>query len=111
MRRTLTQDYTMNGQDYRQDDKVVLYYYSANRDEAVFPDPQRFDITRSPNPQIGFGGPGPHVPLGAHLARRELTVMPREMLTRVPRHHRGRAGPAAVDFVNGIKHLPCQFGG
>ena len=72
MRRTLTEDYSMNGQDYRKGDKVVLFYNSANRDEDVFPDPERFDITRSPNPHVGFGGPGPHYCLGAHLARREL---------------------------------------
>jgi cytochrome P450 len=56
MRRSLTRDYTMNGQDYREGDKAVLFYYSANRDEAVFRDPERFDITRSPNPHVGFGG-------------------------------------------------------
>ena len=58
MRRTVTRDHTMNGQDYREGDKVVLFYWSANRDETVFADPDRFDITRSPNPHLGFGGPG-----------------------------------------------------
>ena len=111
MRRTLTQDYTMNGQDYRQDDKVVLYYYSANRDEAVFPDPERFDITRSPNPQIGFGAPGRHFCLGAHLARRELRMMLRELLTRVPDLTAGEPDRLLSSFVNGIKHLPCDFSG
>ena len=109
MRRTLTQDYTMRGQDYRKDDKVVLYYYSANRDEAVFGDPERFDITRSPNPQIGFGAPGRHFCLGAHLARRELTVMLRELLTRVPDITAGEPDRLLSSFVNGIKRLPCQF--
>jgi Cytochrome P450 len=70
MRRTLTRDYTMNGHEYREGDKTVLFYYSANRDEAVFADADRFDITRSPNPHVGFGAPGPHYCLGAHLARR-----------------------------------------
>ena len=111
MRRTLTRDYTMNGQDYRKDDKVVLYYYSANRDEAVFPDPERFDVTRSPNPQIGFGAPGRHFCLGAHLARRELTVMLRELLTRVPDITAGEPDRLLSSFVNGIKRLPCDFGG
>jgi methyl-branched lipid omega-hydroxylase len=109
MRRTLTQDYTMNGQDYRKDDKVVLYYNSANRDEAVFPDPERFDITRSPNPHVGFGGPGPHYCLGAHLARRELRVMLRELLTRVPDITAGEPDRLLSSFINGIKHLPCDF--
>jgi methyl-branched lipid omega-hydroxylase len=109
MRRTLTRDYTMNGQDYREGDKVVLFYYAANRDEAVFADPERFDITRSPNPHLGFGGAGPHFCLGAHLARRELTVMLRELLTRVPDITAGQPDRLLSSFVNGVKRLPCQF--
>jgi cytochrome P450 len=109
MRRTLTRDYAMNGQNYRKDDKVVLYYNSANRDEAVFPDPERFDIARSPNPHVGFGGPGPHYCLGAHLARRELRVMLRELLTRVPDITAGEPDRLLSSFINGIKHLPCDF--
>ena len=111
MRRTLTCDYTMNGQDYREGDKTVLFYSAANRDEAVFADPERFDITRSPNPHVGFGGAGPHYCLGAHLARRELTVMLRELLTRVPDITAGEPDRLLSSFINGIKHLPCQFGG
>ncbi len=111
MRRTLTRDYVMNGQAYRKDDKVVLFYYSANRDEAVFADPERFDITRSPNPHVGFGGAGPHYCLGTHLARRELTVGLRELLTRVPDITAGQPDRLLSSFINGIKHLPCEFGG
>jgi methyl-branched lipid omega-hydroxylase len=111
MRRTLTRDYTMNGQDYRKGDKVVLFYYSADRDETVFPDPDRFDITRWPNPHVGFGGPGPHYCLGAHLARREIRVMLRELLTRVPDITAGEPDRLLSSFINGIKHLPCTFGG
>jgi methyl-branched lipid omega-hydroxylase len=109
MRRTLTRDYTMNGHDYRDGDKVVLYYCSANRDEAVFADPDRFDITRSPNPHIGYGGAGPHFCLGAHLARREITVMLRELLTRMPDIVAGEPDRLLSNFVNGIKRLPCEF--
>jgi methyl-branched lipid omega-hydroxylase len=109
MRRTLTRDYTMNGHDYRQDDKVVLFYYSANRDAAVFAEPDRFDITRSPNPHVGFGAPGPHYCLGAHLARRELTVMLRELMTRVPGITAGEPDRLLSSFINGIKRLPCDF--
>ena len=109
MRRTLTRDYIMNGHEYREGDKTVLFYYSANRDEAVFADPDRFDITRSPNPHVGFGAPGPHYCLGAHLARRELTVMLRELLTRVPDITAGEPDRLLSSFINGIKHLPCQF--
>jgi methyl-branched lipid omega-hydroxylase len=109
MRRSLTRDYTLNGQDYREGDKVVLFYYSANRDEAVFADPDRFDITRAPNPHVGFGAPGPHFCLGAHLARREIGVMLRELLTRVPDITAGEPDRLLSSFINGIKRLPCQF--
>ncbi|HJY93654.1 MAG TPA: cytochrome P450, partial [Streptosporangiaceae bacterium] len=109
MRRTLTRDYTMNGHEYREGDKTVLFYYSANRDDAVFSDPDRFDITRSPNPHVGFGAPGPHYCLGAHLARRELTVMLRELMTRVPGITAGEPDRLLSSFINGIKRLPCEF--
>jgi methyl-branched lipid omega-hydroxylase len=110
MRRTVTQDYSMNGQDYQTGDKVVLYYYSANRDEAVFDEPDRFDIRRSPNPHLGYGAAGPHFCLGAHLARREITVMLRELLTRVPGIvAAGEPDRLLSSFVNGIKRLSCEF--
>ncbi|HEY6294284.1 MAG TPA: cytochrome P450 [Streptosporangiaceae bacterium] len=109
MRRTLTRDYTMNGQDYHEGDKAILFYYAANRDESVFADPERFDITRSPNPHVGFGGPGPHFCLGSHLARREVTVMLRELLTRVPDITAGEPDRLLSSFINGIKRLPCEF--
>jgi len=109
MRRTLTRDYTMNGQDYREGDKAVLFYCSANRDETVFTDPERFDITRTPNPHVGFGAPGPHFCLGAHLARHEIRVMLRELLTRVPDITAGEPDRLLSSFINGIKRLPCEF--
>ncbi|GAA0376948.1 methyl-branched lipid omega-hydroxylase [Acrocarpospora corrugata] len=105
-RRTLTRDHTMNGQDYRAGDKVLLFYNSANRDEAVFADPDVFDVTRSPNPHVGFGGPGPHYCLGAHLARREITVMFRELFTRHPRIRAvGEPDYLLSNFINGVKHV------
>ncbi|WP_214320527.1 cytochrome P450 [Nonomuraea sediminis] len=105
-RRTLTQDFEMNGQQYKQGDKVLLFYNSANRDEAVFTDPDAFDITRDPNPHVGFGGPGPHYCLGAHLARREMTVMFRELFTRLPDIRSvGEPDFLLSNFINGIKHL------
>ncbi|MFI0412281.1 cytochrome P450 [Actinomadura sp. 3N508] len=110
MRRTLSRDYELQGHLYRSGDRVVLYYNSANRDENVFEDPHRFDITRSPNPHVGFGSPGPHFCLGAHLARREVTVLLRELYARLPNLH---ATDAPVrqrsSFINGIKALPCAF--
>jgi cytochrome P450 len=104
--RTLTRDYEMNGHTYRKGDKVVLFYVSANRDEEVFAEPDRFDITRSPNPHVGFGGPGPHLCLGAQLARRELSAMFRELFTRVPGiRASGEPEYLLSSFDNGIKHL------
>jgi cytochrome P450 len=112
MRRTVTRDHRMNGHDFHEGDKAVLYYWSANQDETVFADPARLDLTRSPNPHVGFGAAGPHFCLGAHLARREVGVMLRELLTRVPDIR--AAGPPdrlLSSFINGVKHLPCTFGG
>jgi cytochrome P450 len=105
--RTLSCDHEMNGQVYRKGEKVVLFYLSANRDEEVFADPDAFDIARRPNPHVGFGGPGPHLCLGAHLARRELTAMFRELFTRAP-DIRAAGEPELLlsNFDNGIKRLP-----
>ena len=107
MRRTATHRTMLRGQTIEADDKMILFYWSANRDDEVFTDPFRFDITRTPNPHVGFGGPGPHFCLGAHLARREIGVMMRELLTRAPRV-RATAAPERLrsSFINGIKHLP-----
>jgi cytochrome P450 len=111
MRRTLTQDAVLNGHSYQEGDKVLLMYQAANRDETVFPDPDRLDITRSPNPHVGFGSPGPHFCLGAHLARREISVILRELLTRAPGIRAvGEPDYLLSSFINGIKHLPCEFG-
>jgi cytochrome P450 len=109
-RRTLTRDHEMNGHSYAAGDKVVLFYNSANRDETVFTDPDTFDITRDPNPHVGFGGPGPHYCLGAHLAKREVTAMFRELLRRLPDIRAvGEPERLTSSFINGIKHLPCEF--
>ena len=107
MRRTATQDTVLRGQQLTAGDKLILFYWSANRDDEVFTDPFRFDITRNPNPHVGFGGPGPHFCLGAHLARREIGVMLRELFTRIPTVT-ATAEPERLrsSFINGIKHLP-----
>jgi len=112
MRRTVTRDAVINGYQYREGDKCALMYWSANRDESVFGSgTDRFDITRSPNPHVGFGGAGPHFCLGAHLARREITVMLRELLHRVPNiRAAGEPDRLLSSFINGIKRLPCEIG-
>ncbi len=110
MRRNVTSDIDLLGHTYYAGDRVVMYYISANRDEGVFADPYSFDITRSPNPHVGFGAPGPHFCLGAHLARREITVMLRELFTRLPGLH-ATAPPVRqrTSLVNAITSMPCAF--
>ena len=110
-RRTVTQDGVRIGeQELNTGDKVVLWYSSANRDAAVFDDPYRFDLSRTPNDHLGFGGPGPHFCLGAHLARREITVMFRELFRRMPDIHAvGEPVRLQSNFINGIKHLPAAW--
>ncbi len=112
MRRTLTADTVLNGNAFATGDKFLLMYQAANRDESVFgPTAGQFDITRSPNPHVGFGAAGPHFCLGAHLARREITAILRELLTRVPDiRAAGEPDRLLSSFINGIKHLPCDFG-
>jgi len=111
-RRTATEDTELSGQKIAAGDKVVMWYNSANRDERVFEDPYRFDVTRPLQPaQVGFGAGGPHFCLGANLARREITVMFDEIHRRVP-DLRVTGEPAYLQsfFINGIKRLPCAWG-
>lgn len=109
-RRTVTRDVEIRCQKIAEGDKVVLFYYSANRDEEVFEDPQRFDVRRSPNDHVTFGGGGTHFCLGANLARLEIKSMIRELLQRYPRAElTGPVRRMRSDFINGIKEMPVQF--
>ncbi|WP_028937672.1 cytochrome P450 [Pseudonocardia spinosispora] len=110
MRRTVAEATALGGQELSAGDKVLLFYWAGNRDPKYFLEPEKFDVLRSPNAHIGFGGPGPHFCLGAHLARREISVMFRELLTRIPDIH-ATAEPVRLksSFINGIKHLPVAF--
>ena len=110
-RRTVTQDGARIGDTtFDEGDKVVLWYASANRDAAVFDDPFRFDLGRTPNDHLGFGGPGPHFCLGAHLARREITVMFNELFRRMPDIRAvGEPDRLQSNFINGIKHLRAEW--
>jgi cytochrome P450 len=83
-RRTLARDHELDGQPLPAGADVLLFYNSANRDEAVFTDPDRFDLTRTPNPHVGFGGGGPHYCLGAFLARQEMVLLFEQLLARFP---------------------------
>ncbi len=111
-RRTATQDTEIGGHPIAEGDKVVIYYLAANRDETVFEDPYRFDIRRTPNEHLTFGGGGTHFCLGANLARAEITVMIREFLRRYPDVSL-TAEPRRLrsDFINGIKLLPISLNG
>lgn len=110
MRRTALVDTELAGTPIAAGEKVLMNYLSANRDEDVFTDPYRFDITRDPNPHIGFGGPGPHFCLGAHLARREITVMFRELFAALPDiHATSEPDTLAASFIHGVKHLDAEF--
>ena len=85
---------------------MLLFYCSANRDEEVFAEPDRFDITRSPNPHLGFGGPGRHYCLGANLARLEATAMLRELLARLPAVRAvGEPELLLSNFTHGVKRM------
>ncbi|MFF0446829.1 cytochrome P450 [Streptomyces sp. NPDC004609] len=109
-RRTVTAECELGGRVLRPGEKVVLFYASANRDEAVFENPDAFDITRSPNPHLGYGGGGPHYCLGAHLARQEMKALFQELLTRTS-GLRALSPPALVDstFDNRVRALPFTF--
>jgi cytochrome P450 len=111
MRRTATKDTELGDKHIAAGDKVVMFYGAANRDPAVFADPERFDVGRYPNEHVAFGGGGPHFCLGAHVARVEIDAMFRQLLTRLPDLE--RAGPTEwlpSTFISGPKHLPVRRG-
>jgi methyl-branched lipid omega-hydroxylase len=110
MRRTATRDYRLRDVELHEGDKLLLFYNSANRDGEVFSNPFDFDVRRQPNDHVGFGGPGPHFCLGAHLARREITVMFRELFRRMPDIAAvGEPVRLRSSFINGIKHLEAAW--
>jgi cytochrome P450 len=117
MRRTVTRDgVTLTDEQgaithtFNAGDKVVLWYPAANRDPAVFAEPELFDIARKPNNHIAFGGPGPHFCLGAHLARLELNVAFKMLFDRYPDiTSAGEPVMLRSNFVNGIKHLKATY--
>jgi methyl-branched lipid omega-hydroxylase len=110
-RRTVTRDgVRLRGHEFSEGDRVVLWYNSGNRDEDVFDDPHRFDVGRTPNDHVAFGGPGPHFCLGAHLARREITAMFRELFRRMPDIRvAGEPERLRSNFINGIRHMRAEW--
>jgi cytochrome P450 family 142 subfamily A polypeptide 1 len=110
MARTLTRDVELHGQTLHTGDQVVLMYPAANRDPAIFPDPDRFDVRRYPNPHLAFGF-GPHFCMGASLARVELRVMFSELLGRLPDLHlTGDPHPRrSSNFISGPETMPVAF--
>lgn len=109
-RRTATSDAPMHGATIRKGDKVTLWYISANFDESVISDPHHFDIARLPNDHLAFGR-GPHLCLGAGVARLQVRITFEELLPHLPRL--ALAGPVErlrSNFINGIKHLPVRVG-
>jgi cholest-4-en-3-one 26-monooxygenase len=109
-RRQTTEDFELGGVAVPADSKMVFFHISANRDEAVFDDAQRFDITRNPNPHMAFGAGGPHFCLGANLARMEIRVMFEHLLDRMPDLElAGEVQRLQSAFINGVKHIPVTF--
>ncbi len=107
-RRTATRDVEMHGQQIRAGDKVVMWFASGNRDEAVFPDPYRLDLTRYPNEHMAFGK-GAHACLGAQLARLEIRIMFETLLPRLGSiEQTGDIVRVRSNFVNGIKRFPVR---
>ncbi len=109
-RRTLTEDTEIRDVPMRAGDKVVMLYGSANRDEEVFENPDHFDVGRTPNPHMAFGGGGPHLCLGMHVARIEIDAMFRQILTRMPDLRPvGERHLMASNFIAGVHSMPVQW--
>jgi cytochrome P450 len=109
MRRTAAADTELGGATISAGDKVVLWYVSGNRDEAEFADPDRFDVARSDNRHLSFGRGGPHLCLGAHLARLEIRVVLAALADRVARFElAGQPSRIRSNFTNGLKALPVR---
>ena len=109
MKRTVMQDAQVRGQKMKEGDALVQFYASANRDEEVFEDPFKFDITRKPNRHLGFGT-GEHFCLGAHVARMSARALLEEMANRIEVLE--PAGPSSMiesSFVVGLKTLPVHL--
>lgn len=106
-RRTATQDTELGGQEIKVGEWVAMIYSSGNRDAVVFEQPDVFDVTRSPNPHLGFGGGGPHFCLGHFVAKMQLRETFDQLLHRVPDLRLGEPEYLAGNFVRAVKSMPC----
>jgi cytochrome P450 len=108
-RRTATSGCELGARRIHAGDKVVVSFTSANRDEAVFADPDRFDIRRHPNPHLAFGH-GPHFCLGAHLARTQMRALFDQVLARTSSlAYAGQPSYLRSNFQHGVKRLPVAW--
>ena len=108
-RRTAATDFELGGQTIRAGEKVVMFYPSGNWDTDVFDHPERLDLSRSPNPHVGFGGGGLHFCLGAHVARAQLRAIFGELLTQLPDIQAGDPTYVAGNFIHAVGSMPCTF--
>jgi cytochrome P450 len=109
-RRTAVEDTELRGRKIKAGDKVVMFYSSGNRDSEVFDDPERFDLSRDPNPHVGFGGGGRHMCLGNQLAKSMLRAIYGQLLTRVPDiHTTSEPKLLGTNFIRGVKAIDAAF--
>jgi cytochrome P450 len=107
--RTAVVETELGGQKIMPGDKVVMIYLAGNFDPDVFEAPRTFDLSRSPNPHVSFGGGGIHFCLGANLARSMLRAEARELFMRIPEFETDEPDLLGTNFIHGIKRLPFRF--
>ncbi|MGH3565125.1 MAG: cytochrome P450 [Pseudonocardia sp.] len=108
-RRTATRDLELHGRQIRAGDWVVLCYASGNRDDRAFTEPNSFDVRRTPNNHVGFGGGGAHFCMGHSLAKTQLRAIFGQLLCRVPDLRVGEPVPVVGNFVDAVKSMPCTL--
>ena len=108
-RRTAATDFELGDQTIRAGEKVVMLYPSGNWDTDVFEHPERLDLSRSPNPHVGFGGGGVHFCLGAHVARAQLRAIFGELLRQLPDIQAGEPAYVPGNFFHSVRSMPCTF--
>ena len=108
-RRTAASDFELGGQTVMAGEKVVMFYSSGNWDNEVFDHPERLDLSRNPNPHVGFGGGGVHFCLGAHVARAQLRAIFGELLRQIPDIQAGDPQYVPGNFIHAVRSMPCTF--